>query len=266
LFPHLSVHDNIAFGLRMQRVPGRNRERVAEAITLVSLGGCEDRNDQLSGGQDNGSHWPGRSRRVPGFVLDEPLSALDARLGKACNSVEAPATAVKTTFVFVTQHQEEALDEHGSRSSIEPGRAAGEVQRDLSPERRLRASLSGRRICSSGVRRTRRRDGPDSPEWGVELGIPEGKCRREHARRSCRFAGKNHLSKTPLAVGNRFRGRVRKSFFKGVWTVSRCCRRAWALVSRRSRERKSLSEAITRRPVCVRCTWTILCDPLTPRK
>jgi ABC-type Fe3+/spermidine/putrescine transport system ATPase subunit len=63
LFPHMSVFDNVAFGLRMRRVTGASAaERVRQALALVDLAGLEDRRPaQLSGGSSSGLRWPGRS-------------------------------------------------------------------------------------------------------------------------------------------------------------------------------------------------------------
>jgi len=113
LFPHLSVRDNIAFGLRMQRVrPGEIDERVAEAVALVSLGGLESRYaHQLSGGQ--------RQRvalaraivpRPRVLLLDEPLSALDAKLRREMQvELRRLQRKVGVTTILVTHDQEEAL-------------------------------------------------------------------------------------------------------------------------------------------------------------
>jgi spermidine/putrescine transport system ATP-binding protein len=113
LFPHMSVKENIGFGLRMKKVPkGEAEERIKSAIAMVSLGGMEERKpSQLSGGQ--------RQRvalaraivcRPKVLLLDEPLSALDAKLRHAMQ-VELKQLQQKLgiTFVFVTHDQEEAL-------------------------------------------------------------------------------------------------------------------------------------------------------------
>jgi len=113
LFPHLNVRDNIGFGLRMQRRPRpETEERIREAIQIVSLVGLEDRfPDQLSGGQ--------RQRvalaraiicRPKVLLLDEPLSALDAKLRRAMQlELKRLQRLLGLTFVFVTHDQEEAL-------------------------------------------------------------------------------------------------------------------------------------------------------------
>jgi spermidine/putrescine transport system ATP-binding protein len=113
LFPHLSVRDNVAFGLRMRRVPGPElSRRVAETVEMVSLGGLEDRlPSQLSGGQ---CQRVALARaivcRPKVLLLDEPLSALDAKLRRAMQlELKRLQRRLGLTFVFVTHDQEEAL-------------------------------------------------------------------------------------------------------------------------------------------------------------
>jgi spermidine/putrescine transport system ATP-binding protein len=113
LFPHLSVRDNIAFGLRMQRL-GRTEigQRVAEMIALVALEGCEERKPhQLSGGQrQRVALARALAPRPAVLLLDEPLSALDARLRQAMQSeLKRLQRRLGTTFVLVTHDQAEAL-------------------------------------------------------------------------------------------------------------------------------------------------------------
>jgi spermidine/putrescine transport system ATP-binding protein len=113
LFPHLNVRDNIAFGLRMKKVPPAERERrVAEAVELVSLTGFEHRKPaQLSGGQ---KQRVALARalvcRPKVLLLDEPLAALDAKLRRSMQiELKRLQSRVGITFVFVTHDQEEAL-------------------------------------------------------------------------------------------------------------------------------------------------------------
>jgi len=113
LFPHLSVHENVAFGLRMKKVPRVEREcRVAEAIELVSLAGFESRKPaQLSGGQKQRVALARALVCRPRvLLLDEPLAALDAKLRRSMQvELKRLQTRVGITFVFVTHDQEEAL-------------------------------------------------------------------------------------------------------------------------------------------------------------
>jgi spermidine/putrescine transport system ATP-binding protein len=113
LFPHLTVRDNIAFGLKMKRVPGAERaQRVSEAIGLVSLEGMETRKlSQLSGGQKQRVALARALVCRPRvLLLDEPLAALDAKLRRAMQiELKRLQARVGITFVFVTHDQEEAL-------------------------------------------------------------------------------------------------------------------------------------------------------------
>jgi len=113
LFPHLSVRDNIAFGLRMQKTPkDEARRRVAEVVELVALGGFEDRMPhQLSGGQRQRVALARAIVPNPSvLLLDEPLSALDAKLRRQMQvELKRLQKRLGMTFVFVTHDQEEAL-------------------------------------------------------------------------------------------------------------------------------------------------------------
>ena len=113
LFPHLSVRENIAFGLRMKKVPRSERDqRVAEAMGLVSLGGFESRKPhQLSGGQKQRVALARALVCQPRvLLLDEPLAALDAKLRRSMQiELKRLQSRVGITFVFVTHDQEEAL-------------------------------------------------------------------------------------------------------------------------------------------------------------
>lgn len=126
LFPHLSVWENIAFGLRRQGRPAREiAARVEEAVALVALGGCEHRPPhQLSGGQRQRVALARALAPQPAvLLLDEPLSALDARLRQSMQlELKRLQRQVNTTFIFVTHDQDEALTMSDRIALIHRGR------------------------------------------------------------------------------------------------------------------------------------------------
>ena len=113
LFPHLTVAENVAFGLRYQKVTkDETRRRVAEALGLVQLTGYDKRRpQQLSGGQQQRVALARALVLNPRvLLLDEPLGALDARLRKDLQvELKALQQNLGITFVYVTHDQEEAL-------------------------------------------------------------------------------------------------------------------------------------------------------------
>ena len=113
LFPHLSVEENVAFALRLQRVPPADiAQRVQAALAMVRLPGLGARMPaQLSGGQQQRVALARALVFRPTVVLlDEPLGALDQKLRKAMQlELKALQRDVGLTFVYVTHDQEEAL-------------------------------------------------------------------------------------------------------------------------------------------------------------
>src|SRR5438477_1306287 len=113
LFPHMSVYDNVAFGLKVKRVPkDEHRQRVEEILRIVSLEGFEKRRArQLSGGQQQRVALArALVNRPAALLLDEPLGALDVKLRKNMQcELKRIQTSLGTTFVYVTHYQEEAL-------------------------------------------------------------------------------------------------------------------------------------------------------------
>jgi putative spermidine/putrescine transport system ATP-binding protein len=113
LFPHMSVAENIGYGLRVRRVPRRDRRpRVEEALKMVRLAGLGDRRPvQLSGGQRQRVALA-RSivNRPQVLLLDEPLGALDLKLRQEMQLfLKSLQNDRGITFLYVTHDQEEAL-------------------------------------------------------------------------------------------------------------------------------------------------------------
>jgi spermidine/putrescine transport system ATP-binding protein len=113
LFPHMSVYDNVAFGLKVKRVPrAEHRGRVHEMLRVVSLEGFDRRRArQLSGGQQQRVALArALVNRPAALLLDEPLGALDVKLRKQMQlELKRIQHELGTTFVYVTHDQEEAL-------------------------------------------------------------------------------------------------------------------------------------------------------------
>jgi len=113
LFPHLTVRENVGYGLRMRHVPRAEIERrVTEALALVQLGDLGARKPrQLSGGQQQRVALARALVNRPRLLLlDEPLGALDLKLRRAMQlELKHLQSRVGITFVYVTHDQEEAL-------------------------------------------------------------------------------------------------------------------------------------------------------------
>jgi spermidine/putrescine transport system ATP-binding protein len=113
LFPHLTVAQNVGYGLEMARVPRQERRRrVAEALAMVRLPHIEQRKPaELSGGQQQRVALArALVNRPEVLLLDEPLGALDLKLRKAMQlELKELNHEVGATFIYVTHDQEEAL-------------------------------------------------------------------------------------------------------------------------------------------------------------
>jgi thiamine transport system ATP-binding protein len=135
LFPHMSVHENVAYGLRYNDPPGEITadERVADLLDLVDMAGMGDRRpEELSGGQQQRVALA--RALAPGpevLLLDEPLSALDARLRERLRVVIREIQQdLSITTVYVTHDQTEALAISDRVAVIDDGR----VEQVATPE------------------------------------------------------------------------------------------------------------------------------------
>ena len=126
LFPHLNVFDNIAFGLKVAKLPKAEiQERVQEMLSVVGLKGYEHRRvDNLSGGQQQRvAIARALVNRPKVLLLDEPLAALDLRLRKDMqNELKRIQQAMGITFIYVTHDQEEALSMSDTVVVMDKGR------------------------------------------------------------------------------------------------------------------------------------------------
>lgn len=126
LWPHLSVFENVAFGLRVRKTPDATlRTRVGEALELVRMEGLGDRKPtQLSGGQQQRVALARALAFRPGvLLLDEPLSNLDARLRLEMRTeIRRIVDEADITTIYVTHDQEEALSLADGLAVLRDGR------------------------------------------------------------------------------------------------------------------------------------------------
>lgn len=113
LFPHMNVEDNVSYGLRLRKVRKQEmKERVDQLLDLVGLSGFHDRKvTQLSGGeQQRVALARALAPRPALLLLDEPLGALDEKVRRQMQSeLKRIQASTRTTFLYVTHDQEEAL-------------------------------------------------------------------------------------------------------------------------------------------------------------
>ena len=113
LFPHMSVYENVSYGLRVRHRPETEiREKVGEALTLMQLSGLEDRYpNQMSGGQQQRVAVARALVMQPDvLLLDEPLSNLDAKLRESVRvELRSIQQQMGLTTIYVTHDQQEAL-------------------------------------------------------------------------------------------------------------------------------------------------------------
>jgi spermidine/putrescine transport system ATP-binding protein len=224
LFPHLTVRDNIGFGLRMMRLPAaETAARVAEAVALVSLQGLEDRKPhQLSGGQrQRVALARALAPRPAVLLLDEPLSALDAQLRHAMQlELKRLQRQLGTTFIFVTHDQEEALTMSDRIALVHRGRIEqlGEVHEiyhrpatAFAAEFIGQANLLGAEVVGGDAGWVQLR-----LEGGLELRVPSKAWPRGLPRGLISIRPeKLHVSKSRLSGDNVFQARVEEEVFKG---------------------------------------------------
>jgi spermidine/putrescine ABC transporter ATP-binding subunit len=229
LFPHLSVFDNVAFGLRLRRVAGGELgRRVEAALALVDLAGLQARQiHQLSGGQKQRVAIARALVNEPAvLLLDEPLGALDLKLRLAMQAeLKALQHRVGTTFVYVTHDQGEALTMSDRIGVMREGRleqVGSSYEIYARPRTRFVATFIGEANLLEGRVRERGGDGTVRVEAGplsilatagaeVAPGAPVTlSIRPEHIK----------LGAPAARLANAFAGRVQDTVFMG--SIVRC--------------------------------------------
>jgi spermidine/putrescine transport system ATP-binding protein/putrescine transport system ATP-binding protein len=151
VFPHMTVRDNVAYGLKVTGVPaGEIGPRVEEALEMVQMGAMADRKpDQLSGGQrQRVALARALVKRPKVLLLDEPLSALDAKLREHMQlELARLQQVIGITFIIVTHDQDEALSMADRIAVMEKGQVkqiAGPEDLYEKPKSRFVADFIGK--------------------------------------------------------------------------------------------------------------------------
>ncbi len=165
LFQHMTVFQNIAFGLEMEKVPKVEiSRRVGEALEMVKLGNMGRRKPkQLSGGQQQRIALArALVKRPEVLLLDEPLGALDLKLRKEMQlELKALQEQVGITFIYVTHDQEEALTMSNRIAVMNKGKAlqiGGSVEIYERPNCRFVADFIGETNFLTGIVKTLTKD------------------------------------------------------------------------------------------------------------
>ncbi len=183
LFPHRDVFDNVAFGLRMQRMAeAPMRTRVAEVLELVGLSGMAKRTvTRLSGGEQQRVALARAIAPSPRLLmLDEPLGSLDRALRERLPlQLREIVRAIGASAIYVTHDQEEALGIADRSIILREGRVVADGAPDQlwaqPPGEWVARFLGFRNVTAALVR-----DGRAVTHWGtvpVSAALPEGECR-----------------------------------------------------------------------------------------
>jgi len=202
LFPHLNVHDNVAFGLKMRRVDQKQIfQRVVNALELVNLSGFDTRQvTDLSGGEQQRVALARALATRPRLLMfDEPLGALDRTLREdLLNELRSILHQTNIPAIYVTHGQEEAFtiaDRVLILHNAEIVRAGAPVEVWAMPESAFVAQFLGLGNVIEGEVSGWQKDN----EWTVQssVGVFDVSCAHKH-----QLGDKTHLLARPLTVGS----------------------------------------------------------------
>ena len=224
LFPHLTIYENIAFGLRMKKIPpDQIRQRVERVVKMTSLEDFIDRKPaQLSGGQRQRVALARAIVCEPKvLLLDEPLSALDAKLRTQMRlELKQLQKKLGITFIFVTHDQEEALTMSDRVAVINAGRVEqiGNINEIYyKPATRFVASFIGEsNIVEADILRSEGEFLRCRLEGGLELDIRSAKAPAHSKILLSLRPEKIRLTRENPASRNSFPGTIEREIFKGA--------------------------------------------------
>ncbi|QIO24816.1 ABC transporter ATP-binding protein [Haloarcula sp. JP-L23] len=223
LFPHMTVGENIAFGLEMDGVPKEERQkRIEQALEIVELPGYEDRQaTELSGGQKQRVAMARALVREPDvLLLDEPLASLDRKLRQHMQvELKQIQEELGTTFIYVTHDQEEALTMSDRIAVINDGEieqigTANELYEH--PDTKFVATFLGETNLFEGTHRsTGNYDVVDTGELQISVTDQPDQSGRESAVAIRPERISVAEPDTDLGVENTWTGTVTETIYKG---------------------------------------------------
>lgn len=227
LFPHMTVFENIAFGLKARKVKKTAmKKRVLEVLSLVDLANYQRRKvTELSGGQQQRVALARALVIEPGILLlDEPLSNLDAKLREETrHEIRALQRRLKITTIYVTHDQEEALAISDRLAVLKDGvcQQVGTPEEIYQkPNNRFVAQFVGHSNIVEG-KLIRNQSGSAylqiTPNWQMGLGSNVNRDYANGARIQISVRPENiDIIKDPTKDGNIFEGTVRKVSYSGA--------------------------------------------------
>ncbi len=230
LFPHLSVSDNVAFGLECRRVPKAEiAQRVEEVLNLVRLSGLGSRRpDQLSGGQQQRVALARSIVLQPEvLLLDEPLASLDRKLREDMQlELKQIQERVAITFIYVTHDQKEAISMSDRIAVMNEGRIIQlGTPTDVyeNPRARFVADFMGASNIFSG--RVVEGEGEKivaQTDSGLKVLVPEPDDGVPEAERVSICIRPEAIKVFPVDTGgrrdNQFKGRIKEKVYQGDFT------------------------------------------------